>query len=44
MTTKKGVVKKYNALLTFWPMAYSLVCDSVVKLLIQAKYDKKPEI
>jgi hypothetical protein len=41
--TGRGCEKTKSAF-GFWPMAYSLVCDSVLKLLIQVRYDIKPEI
>jgi hypothetical protein len=40
---KRGC-EKIKSAFGFWPMAYSLVCNSVLKLLIQVKYEIKPEI
>jgi hypothetical protein len=41
---KQRGCEKIKSAFSFWRMAYSLVCDSVLKLLIQVKYEIKPEI
>jgi hypothetical protein len=41
---RKRGCEKIKSAFSFWPMAFSLACDSLLKLLIQVKYNMNPEI